>query len=223
MLAIVLDRGGGGGAALAALEKQSRRPDQALVLAPGPERAAGVGAADADWVWLLDDDIAPRPDALEALLTAAVAWPKPDLCLLASQIVGPDGSLLEAEAPVPRVLDPDLAAEAFEHRACLLRIVGNGSLLVRAEVLRDAPPPDTPGAELAWSARLLAESTGLLVPQSVAVRRQAAGHRRDSGLIAAWIRLLSSDALPTREKLWIAFIYAERAVALIRRSARGRR
>ena len=48
-------------------------------------------------------------------------------------------------------------------------MAGYGSLLVRAEALRGVPaPPDGVGADLVWTARLLAHGVGLLVPQSVA-------------------------------------------------------
>lgn len=201
---------------------QSAVPDRVVTTSSfgaGVDQALG---ASAQWVWLLDGRAVPHPDALAELQRAAAAWPDERLVLLSSQLVAADGRPLAAEAPLPQALDPDLAAAAFEHHSYSLRVAGSGSLLVRAETLRDTPPPaDQIGADLVWSARLLASGVGLLVPQSVATLSPARGE--SLRLLAGWGRLLASDALAAHEKPWAAFIYFERAVALIGDSVRGRR
>lgn len=205
------------------MAEQSLPPEQVIVASPDkPIETAVQQALDSqpEWIWLLGDGVRPRPRALEALVAAADAWPDAGLALLSSRLVDHDLHLLGAEAPMPQALDPDLAAAAFERRACSLRIASYGSLLVRAEAIRGAPPPaPAPGADLIWSARLLADAVGLLVPDSVATARPSPPAK----LLMAWLRLLASDALPAREKPWIAFIYLERASALIKTVARARR
>ena len=199
---------------------QSVAPDR-VVVTRSPASAVGQALdASAGWVWLLDGCAIPAPEALAELLRAATAWPDERLVLLSSQLVGADGKPLAAEAPLPQALDPDLAAEAFEHHTYSLRVAGYGTLLVRAEALRDAPPPSGGrGADLVWSARLLAQAVGLLVPQSVVTATPV--ERRS--LVAGWARLLASDALADHEKPWAGYIYFNRAVDLIAESARARR
>jgi hypothetical protein len=207
-----------------AVEEQS--PPPAHVVAASPLATALARALDtsAEWIWLLDGRAIPQPGALGALLAAAAAWPDERLCLLSSQLVAGDGTLLSAEAPLPQADDADVAADAFEKRTCALRVVGYGSLMVRADVLRRAMPPSGgAGADLVWSARVLAQGVGLLVPQSLAVREKGITARERVALLAGWARLLLSDAVAAREKPWIALIYFDRGRALIAEWARGRR
>lgn len=227
VIAAVVDRGGPGAKlTLRAVQAQSRPPDRVEVItSPG-----AAAQAEAEWVWLIEEGTLPRPEALAALLDAAAAWPTEDLVLAASRLVAGDGALLRAEAPVPQALDPELAVRALERHAVSLRIVGYGSLLIRGEALRATPPLDErPGADLIWSARLLGRGVGVLVPGSIAVAPGARTGRARARLLAGWLRFLASDGLPQREKPWVAFIYAERAVNLIgsrgpaRRPGAGRR
>lgn len=203
-----------------AVAAQSISPAEVVVTGSPADAVGKAREASAAWVWLLDGRAIPAPDALAELQHAAAAWPDDRLALLSSQLVGTDGRPLAAEAPLPQTLDPDLAAQAFEHHTYSLRVAGYGSLLIRTGSLRDAlPPPGGIGAELIWSARLLRHGVGLLVPRSLA----AATPAEHSRLLAAWARLLTSDALARHEKPWASYIYFNRAVALITGSARGRR
>ncbi len=245
--AIVHDRGNPAtGACVEAVTGQSRRPDR-LIIATTPNRAQALRrsfgstaeivpdpaplaaaaervGAEAAWVWLVEGATAPAPDALGVLLERADAWSDPRLCLLSSALVDGAGNLLGAEAPMPHALDPDLAAQGFERRTCPLRVASYGSLLVRADCLKaNPPPPAGPGEDLMWSARLLTNRLGLLVPQSLAVAPSTRTGRERLKLLTGWTRLLLSDALPTREKPWIGFIYAERAAALMSDSAPAHR
>jgi hypothetical protein len=203
-----------------AVAAQSVVPEQVVVAgspAGAVRRALEVSAA---WLWLLDARALPRPDALAELQRAAAGWPDERLVLLSSQLVDEGGSPLAAEAPLPQALDADLAAEAFEHRTYSMRVVGYGSLLIRTEALRAAPPPPGRiGADLVWSARLLTHGVGLLVPRSVA--RLSPTPR--SRLMAGWARLLASHALATHEKPWAGYIYFNRTVELIAGSGQDRR
>jgi len=57
--------------------------------------AAGISAAreaDADWIWLVDDDAAPAPDALERML-ASPAAADPAVAALCPAVVRPDGAV----------------------------------------------------------------------------------------------------------------------------------
>lgn len=220
--AVVIDRHDASTEAVqSAVAAQSVPLDEVLVTS---SPASAVGQAiegTAQWIWLLDGRAIPRPDALAELQRAATAWPDERLVLLSSQLVDADEGPLAAEAPLPQALDPDLAAEAFAHHSYSLRVVGYGSLLVRAQALRNAPPPFAEtGADLVWSARLLAHGVGLLVPRSVVTVSTPPPRWR---LVAGWAKLLASDGLATHEKPWAGFIYFERTLELITGASPGRR
>lgn len=171
-----------------------------------------------DWVWLLDESVQPRPDTLDELLAALERLgPLPRPVLLASKIVGPDGSADPGSLPLPRVVDIELGAAAFERRLMPVRTVRHGSLLVQRDALAAAGDP---GDDLAWSARLLKDELGLLVPASVAVRRSPTPARPD---LSGRLRLLASDALAGGEKPRFALRLAEDAVAARRAAREARR
>ena len=111
-----------------------------------------------------------------------------------------------------------------------IRVARRGSLLVHGsglEVMRTQWPRLTPFADdLEWTARLLKQRPGLLVPGSVAVRsREGRGARpRLLGLEPARrIRLLLGDAIEFGDKPWFVFRFAEEAMAELRerRVSRG--
>ena len=167
---------------------------------------------DADWFWLLEEGVEPRPEALDRLLDLLDRWdgpPAPDL--LASKVVGADDSPDPAALPVPSVVgDQDLIVAAFERHAFPIRIARAGSLLVSRAVVTTHGLPAA-GRDLDWTARVLRDRLGLLVPESVVVRRPSAG-----GLeLGARLRLLLGNALRPGEKPLLAFRLAE---DLLRRS-----
>jgi rhamnopyranosyl-N-acetylglucosaminyl-diphospho-decaprenol beta-1,3/1,4-galactofuranosyltransferase len=189
---------------LAGLERQRRPPD---ALAPAP---------DCEWLWLLDGTAVPEPDALAALLEALEAHDAlPEPVLLASKVVGPDGSPHPAALPVPAV-GRDLTVAAVRRRLLAIRAARPGSLLVHRGGIERCGPPPGGGDDLVWSARVLRDGFGALVPGSVAVRATPGAPPRVS--VRGWARLLVGDALTPREKPWFAFRLAEDAWA----GARGR-
>lgn len=211
------------GRALGAIALQTRPPDDTLVLrsrfgAPVPRGAGG------EWVWLVDGSVAPEPEALERLLEASqrlAARPPP--VLLASKVVTPAGRPEPASLPVPEVFDHELVVQACAQRLLAVRVARTGSLLVRRHALERHGPPRSRLAELEWSARLLARAPGLLVPDSVAVRRPASerARRRQARREAASLaRLVSADALAPRDKPWYVLRLADELRAALSLGAR---
>jgi hypothetical protein len=164
-----------------------------------------VRPVDSDWLWLVDDSVEPAPDALERLLGVLDdLGPLLPPALLASRVVTTDGPLDPASTPVLKVTDPDLAAAAAQWGLVSLRVAPAGSLLVRRSDL-----PRRPDDSVEWTARLLKEAPGYLVPASVAVRRApAAGHG-----FGRRLALLRGDALAAGEKPWFGFRLMEDALA----------
>ena len=192
---------------------------------PAPALAGALPealATGADWIWVLDGYAVPQPGALDALLAATE--PPADLpapALLSSRVSLPDGSLHPDVLPWPEIFEKEITTAAVGHRLVSLRAARPGSLLVRADAVRDHALPRADfvshGEVLEWTARLLRDERGYLVPTSVAVRsdREAPNPRR---ALRNRARMLRGDTWGTEEKLWFGFLLAQDAV----RAAAGR-
>jgi hypothetical protein len=187
----------------ASVDAQTRPPDA---------RAAGLRdgvAAGTAWLWLLDGSATPRPGALAALLDAAERLePVQPAVVLASRVVGPDGAVAPAHAPLAPQDATALAMRVAGLKVLPVRAVTGASLLVRRDAAAQAGTADA----YVWTARLLRDGTGFLVPDSVA--DAASRGARPAGVTA---RLLAGTALRPRERLRLAAEVAERT--LMRRSA----
>ena len=76
--------------------------------------------------------------------------------------------------------------------------------------------PDPFADEFEWSARVLREAPGLLVPDSVAVRT-GPHPGRAWRLLRGRLRLLFGNAIEPPEKAWFALRLAEDALGYLRR------
>jgi hypothetical protein len=180
----------------AAVDAQERSPDlRAATLA----EAAASGAG---WVWVLDGTALPRPAALAALIAAAERLePVCPPAALASRIVAADGSVAATHAPLATQGEPALALTTVGLRVLPVRAMAGGSLLVRPAALGAACGEPA----MVWTARLLRDARGFLVPDS------AADATRRADRAAA--RLLLGTALRPRERLRLAADLVERGIS----------
>jgi hypothetical protein len=197
-----------------ALGRQTRPPDR-IVEAASPEGLRAVLDLEWTWLWLLEAGVAPQPLALEALLKAlerTETLPAP--VLLASRIVGGDGLLQERALPVVEVLRADLALAAVDARLLALRAARPGSLLVHRRAIRDRGLPRLRSEldYLEWTAGLLKDELGLLVPSSVVVCL-GAGLARGRVELMSRLRFVRGQALAPRERPWFAFHVAQEALS----------
>jgi hypothetical protein len=168
------------------------------------------------WVWVCDGTAAPAPDALDRLLERLGrldGLPAP--VLLTSKIVDAAGALVPDLAPWPRRDDPALALDAATRGLLPVRATHAASVLVLADVLDRRP--HTPAAALEWTARILRDATGYLVPDSVAVAGPAA---RGASLRARGA-LLVGPAFAPAEKPALALELMSRAAGAGRRALRA--
>jgi hypothetical protein len=199
----------------AALAAQEERPG-AIVRAARLADAARGGAlpAGAAWLWLLDGTAIPEPGALSALLARANdlgALPAP--ALLSSKVVCPQGRLAAAHVAWYRRGQTELAMLAAAGRLLPIRAASAGSLLVRSDRASAPAGPLDPlsgqGAALAWTAALLRDAAGYLVPASVAVAPDdgpgVAGTRNGEPAddLEIGTVMLLSGAFAARERLWL--------------------
>lgn len=174
-----------------------------LVLGPGADTAVvaearrqqeAAGAAATGWSWLLDGSAIPRSGALAALLEAAGR--AGDASLLASAVLDGRDRLAHGHEPLLPRGDGTLALTFAPLRILPVRAVSGASVLVRG-----AAPP---GAAFRWTATVLREGRGFLVPASVAVALvPGSGHHR----------LLLGGALTGRERLRLLAAVLERRSA----------
>ena len=146
------------------------------------------------WLWLMDDDAEPRPDALERLLGAPPAR-DPGTVALCTEVVHPDGTVDPLHrCRMGRFIMP-LPGEA--HRPGTYAAVGCASfvgLLVRTDVAREVGLPRAEffiGYDDAeWSLRLRRHGDIRLVPESELVHKIPVGGGSATARSRFWNRVL---------------------------------
>jgi GT2 family glycosyltransferase len=153
-----------------------------------------------DWLWIMDDDAEPRPDALERLL-AAPAAADPGTAVLATAVVDPDGAI-EARVqrgffrgrmrPLPRAAYVPGTAPEVDY----VSFVG---MLVRGECARATAPPKGEffiwGDDLEYCLRLRRCGAIRVVPEAVIVHKEV-GQTHANRRARLWNRLLRQQIVP---------------------------
>ena len=128
----------------------------------------------ADWVWLMDDDTLPRPDALAALLEAPARADREPL-LLYSKAVWTDGSLHPMNYPGFERHRAELMVKAAERGLMPLRTATFVSLLVSRKAIDRYGLPLKRffiwSDDIEYTARVMLEDAGYFVPESVVVHK----------------------------------------------------
>ncbi len=172
--------------------------------------AAGVRLgveAGRDWLWLMDDDAEPKPDALERLIGAPPAGTA-ETVALCSEVMHPDGSIDPLHrCRMARFIVP-LPDEA--HRIGTYAQVGCASfvgLLVRTAVAGEVGLPRAEffiGYDDAeWSLRLRRHGEIRLVPESVLIHKIPVGGGSATARSRFWNRALGQHyASSSWEGFW---------------------
>jgi len=156
-------------------------------------------AAGADRIWLMDDDVLPAPDALEALLKAEEALAEEGVVpnFLCSRVRTPDGGLTNTPEIDLRQNGLGYSAwpERLERGLVPVRQATFVSLLVTRDAVAQYGLPLTPmfvwGDDTEYTLRLSAERPGWLVAASHVVHVRAS---------PGWLSI-ESEADPARERL----------------------
>lgn len=156
--------------------------------------AAGIASArrgDCDWLWLMDDDAEPQPDALERLLTAPPARDRDTICLAPKVVYAGGGIDLNQRGHFRRRLIPLRPAEYESGRYPEIGYMSFVGSLLRADAARAADPPRADffvwGDDVEYSLRIGRLGKIRLVSESVMIhKRSAHAHsNRRSRLLAA--------------------------------------
>ena len=199
------------------------------------------------WLWLMDDDTIPAPDALEQLLRPLGnlgGLPVPGL--LASKVVWTDGTLHPKNLPWARLDEGSIETfvSAVDRRLLPLRVASWVSILVSRQAVQAHGLPLKHyfiwGEDGEWTARLLKHGTGYMVPASVVHHKtphKVSVHREGSDQYYFEVRnklyQLRGDSWFGREKIHLTLSMvmgagqylvrercAPRAVALLLRAVR---
>ncbi|MGI8557949.1 MAG: glycosyltransferase family 2 protein [Solirubrobacteraceae bacterium] len=132
-------------------------------------------SAGADWIWLMDDDTMPTPTALQELLAVSDDGDACCPALLASKVVWTDGRLHPMNYPGFERRRTDLVIAASERALMPLRTATFVSLLVHRRTVDKHGLPLKRyflwSDDIEYTARILREDTGYLVPASVTVHK----------------------------------------------------
>lgn len=181
-----------------------------------PENLGGAGGfarafeiardSDADWMWAIDDDAAPRPDALERLLASPPAADTSVACV-SPRVVFPSGQVQEVmRADFRRRLRPLPAARYRDGEYPAIDVASFVGPLYRMSAVRAVDPPRAEffvwGDDVEYSMRLRRRGTIRLVPESVVVHNaesQSHTNRRSR----FWNRVLPVHFYPTPlDRFW---------------------
>jgi rhamnopyranosyl-N-acetylglucosaminyl-diphospho-decaprenol beta-1,3/1,4-galactofuranosyltransferase len=192
------------------------RPDVELVVLPDNRGGAGgfsrgveiAREGPATWLWLMDDDAEPAPDALERLLAAPEAADLRTVALAPKVVYAATGALDDNQRGHFRRRLRSLPES--EYRPGHHPEIGYTSFvgsLVRAATARELDPPRADffvwGDDVEYSLRLARHGAIRLVPESV-MRHKRATHSYETRRSRALNRLLPVAFHPSRiEAFWM--------------------
>ena len=176
-------------------------------------------AAGAEWMWLMDDDTIPDPDALSELLAAPArlgAGPPP--VLLASKVVWRDGGVHPMNFPTPERTRMERVVDGAVRGLMPFRAATFVSLLVhRGAVDRHGLPLKhffVWSDDIEYTSRaVLSGDLGYLVPSSVVLHDTATAHTAHSAPPARFyyhvrntIFMVRGPGRPARDRLLRLFV-----------------
>ena len=145
---------------------------------------AGVEAAYENghtWMWLLDDDTIPERDALRLLFAARERFPtedRPDL--LASRVLWTDGTPHPMNTCIPKKPSDASTAAAQQHGLESIRATSFVSMLFHRRFVEALGLPIAGyfiwSDDIEYSARILRQNFGVLVPDSIVLHKTANKH-----------------------------------------------
>lgn len=173
----------------------------------------------ADWLWLLDDDAEPRPDALATLVNSAAAG-DPSVAAVCSTVVHPNGEVDPLHrCRLGRFVVPLSRAAYAPGTAAEVDCASFVGLLVRTAAVRVAGLPRSEfflGYDDAeYSLRLRRQGSIVLVPESVVVHKLPVGGGESTRRSRLWNRLLGTAyASAPWETYWKDLYRVRNVVAL---------
>lgn len=170
--------------------------------------AVGIAAAAADesidWIWVMDDDTVPSPDALGEALAAHRRYllsGSDSLAVMGSRVVWTDGADHPMNTPKAKIGAGRKERERAAQAGCMeIRSISFVSAFLRAARVREIGLPHADyflwNDDFEYSARLLRGARGLYVPGSVVTHKTAKRGSSDQDPGARFF-------YEVRNKLWV--------------------
>ncbi len=141
--------------------------------------AQAVADPEIDWVWVMDDDTIPSPDALAGALETHRAYAEAgpdDLVVMGSRVLWTDGHDHPMNTPKPKIgASKAERARAAQVDAMPIRSISFVSAFLRAGLVREAGLPVADyflwNDDFEFSARLLRRGRGLFTGRSVVTHK----------------------------------------------------
>jgi rhamnopyranosyl-N-acetylglucosaminyl-diphospho-decaprenol beta-1,3/1,4-galactofuranosyltransferase len=179
---------------------------------------------DTEWIWLLDDDAEPEPDALERLLESAPAADAATACV-APLVLDAGGEVQRYHRGRWRGRPRPLALEDYEgHAPVELHYVTFVGPLIRAAAARATDPPRADffiwAEDYEYSFRLREQGRLWLVPGAVVVHKdvgQAHSNRRSRFWNRLIAPLLGWELVPSRLDTFWRNLYGLRNYVWLKR------
>lgn len=165
-----------------------------------------------EWLWVMDDDTIPQPDALEKLVERignVNGLPEPSI--LASRVVWTDGNVHPMNPPGPNLHDIDHFVRATGEGLIPLRSSTFPSMLVRTDAIRRHRLPQKHfflwSDDIEFTLGILRDEAGYMVPASVAVHKTAKAHLPADGgprfyfAVRNGLFILRGDTLRPKERI----------------------
>ena len=178
----------------------------------------------ADWLWLLDDDCFPAPEALEELVAGIELADEPP-ALLCSRVEWRDGTPHPMNHPILRTGERDALVGALRNGMLPVRAATWVSVLISRGAIERAGMPLRQlfyqADDIEYTARLLRRARGYFVPASVVEHRTPGRHtaidddRRFFHHVRNTVVMLRGDAWEPKEKppiVWWLFTSSARYV-----------
>jgi len=190
--------------------------ESGIVYVPLPDNLGGAGgfaraveltrAEDCDWIWLMDDDSEPVPDALERLLRAPPAQDNGTVAVCPKVVYADGGIDANQRGHFRRRLLPLDAVRYVDGLPVELGFVSFVGALVRTAAARAAELPRADffvwGDDVEYSFRLRRLGKLILIPESVIVHKRVT-HSFENARSRFWNRILPGQFWPTPlERFW---------------------
>jgi rhamnopyranosyl-N-acetylglucosaminyl-diphospho-decaprenol beta-1,3/1,4-galactofuranosyltransferase len=177
---------------------------------------------DMDWLWTMDDDTIPSPDALEQLLAGLARRDGlPEPVLLYSKVLWQDGRLHPMNQPCFDMRDPQRFLDGLERRLLPLRWATFPSMLLRPDAVRRNGLPNKRfflwSDDIDFTGRILRHEPGYFVAESTAVHKTPTAHNPWEGGerfyygVRNGIWTIRGEALEPKERVGHVLLVAEQS------------
>jgi rhamnopyranosyl-N-acetylglucosaminyl-diphospho-decaprenol beta-1,3/1,4-galactofuranosyltransferase len=175
-----------------------------------------------DWLWTMDDDTIPSPDALEQLLAGLARRDGlPEPVLLYSKVLWQDGRLHPMNQPCFDMRDPQRFLDGLERRLLPLRWATFPSMLLRPDAVRRNGLPNKRfflwSDDIDFTGRILRHEPGYFVAESIAVHKTVTAHNPWEGgerfyfAVRNGIWTIRGKALEPKERVGHVLLVAEQS------------